>query len=133
MSRSIRLTRSSRKESYGFEFKTLKLDGKHVAFNVIPGSIAAKNGLMNGDYILEINDESISGLWHDAVLMKMSTYARKLDLLVVNDLSSFIKSHRSYFRVTNSNNNYKDDTRSIVSSQTGISLLYLFAYNIFKN
>lgn len=119
MSRQIRLLRSSRKEQYGFEFKTLKLDGKHVAVNVTSGSIADKAGLRNGDYILEINDESVSGLWHDAVLMKMSIFSRRLDLLVVNDLTSFIKTRRDSLYATDAQNDYMDELKSVISSKNG--------------
>lgn len=123
MSRSIRLIRSSRKESYGFEFKTLSLDGKHVAFNIIPGSIAEKAGLKNGDYILEVNDESVSGLWHDAVLMKMSIYSRRLDLLVANDLITFIKDRRGSYinEILKEETSETNEFASFVSNRTNLS------------
>lgn len=122
MSRSLHLERSSRKEPYGFDFKTLNLDGKHVACNIQPNSIAEQAGLKNGDYILEVNDESVSGLWHDAVLMKMATYSRKLDLLVVNDLAGFIKERRKSFMLNEPANedDDNDEFKTFVKNRTNL-------------
>ena len=94
MSRAIYITRKSRRDPYGFEFTTSKLDGKHVVCNVQPDSPAYSAGLRDGDLILEVNDESVSGFWHDAVEMKMSRFHRRLSMLVVDDLNDFIRERR---------------------------------------
>ena len=94
MSRLIIISRSSRREPYGFDFKTLIHDGKHIVTNVIPDSLAFNSGLKNGDFIIEVNGESVCGIWHDAVALKMSTFPRKIELLVTNDIETYIKSKK---------------------------------------
>ena len=48
--RLCRLTREHRNDQYGFDFKTLKHEGKHIANNVRDGLPAANSGLKEGDY-----------------------------------------------------------------------------------
>lgn len=94
MSRFVQIKRRSKYDEYGFEFRTDKTDGKHICFNVDPDKPAYLAGLRDGDYILEINDEPVSGLWSDAVKMKITAFPRKVDILVVNDIDSYIKARR---------------------------------------
>ena len=85
-----RLVRNTREDHYGFEFKTLKNEGKHIANNVRAGFPADKAGLRDGDYILEVNGESIDSIEHDAVVNKISAYPKQVDLLVVGDLNAYL-------------------------------------------
>ena len=73
MSRVVEIKRRSKHDEYGFDFKTNETDGKHVCHSVRPDKPAHLAGLRDGDCLLEVNDESVSGLWHDAVKMKVKT------------------------------------------------------------
>ena len=88
--RLCRLVRAARDDQYGFDFKTLKNEGKHIANNVRPSYPAARAGLRDGDYILEVNDIAIDGMEHDAVVNKISANPRQVDLLVVGDLAAYL-------------------------------------------
>ena len=88
--RLCRLTRESHVDQYGFDFKTLKNEGKHIANNVRENYPADIAGLKDGDFILEVNGESIDGMEHDAVVNKISAHHTKVDLLVVNDLNAYL-------------------------------------------
>lgn len=94
MSRFIEIRRRNKREDYGFEFQTSKKDGKHVCFNVQPDNPAYLAGLRDGDYILEVNDEPISGLWQEALNMMINTHPRKVDMLVVSDINDYIRGRR---------------------------------------
>ena len=88
--RLCRLVRNARDDQYGFDFKTLKNEGKHIANNVRAGFPADRAGLRDGDYILEVNGESIDSIEHDAVVNKISAYPKQVDLLVVGDLNAYL-------------------------------------------
>lgn len=92
--RLCRLSRESRSDQYGFDFKTLKNEGKHVANNVRPDFPADKAGLRDGDYILEVNGESIDNIEHDSVVTKISAQPTQVDLLVVADLNAYSNSRQ---------------------------------------
>lgn len=92
--RLCRLSRQAREDQYGFDFKTLKNEGKHVANNVRPGYPADKAGLRDGDYILEVNGQSVDGIEHDAVVNKISSNPKQVDLLVVSDLNAYLVKQR---------------------------------------
>ena len=87
--RLCRLARDNRTEQYGFDFKTIKIENKHVANNVRPGLPASRAGLKEGDYILEVNGESVDGVEHDQVVNKISAHGTQVDLLAVSDLESY--------------------------------------------
>jgi len=53
------------------------------------GLPAAQAGLIEGDYILEVNGESVDGVEHDLVVNKISAHATMVDLLAVNDMASY--------------------------------------------
>lgn len=89
--RFCRLQRESREDQYGFDFKTLKSEGKHIATNVRDGYPAQKAGLRNGDYILEVNGRSIEGIEHEAVVNLIFSNVKQVDLLVVEDLKGYRK------------------------------------------
>ena len=95
--RLCRLSRNDRNDQYGFDFKTLKSDGMHVAKNVRDGLPAAVAGLREGDYILEVNGESIDGIEHEQVVKKISARPTMVDLLAVNDLNAYL-NHRNYMK-----------------------------------
>lgn len=84
------MARPTRADQYGFDFKTLKSEGRHVANNVRPGLPAERAGLRDGDYILEVNGESLEGMEHDAVVNKISSNPTQVDLLVVGDYQSYL-------------------------------------------
>ena len=98
--RLCRLTRSNRSDPYGFDFKTLKSEGRHVANNVRPGLPADRAGLRDGDYILEVNGESLEGMEHDAVVNKISKNPNQVDLLVVGDLATMQYRSKQYHQAT---------------------------------
>ena len=85
-----RLTRVSRDAPYGYDFKTLKTEGRHVSNNVRVGLPASLAGLRDGDYILEVNGEPIDGIEHDQVVTKISQHPTHVDLLVVADLQGYL-------------------------------------------
>ena len=89
--RLCRLARSSRDDQYGYDFKTLKSEGRHVANNVRAGLPAQRAGLRDGDYILEVNGESIDRMEHDAVVARISQHPTQVDLMVVADLKGYLE------------------------------------------
>ena len=88
--RLCRLTRASREAPYGFDYKTLKTKGRHVANNVRSGLPASKAGLISGDNILEVNGEQIDGMGHNQIVLKLSQHPNHVDLLVVADLQGYL-------------------------------------------
>lgn len=92
--RFCHLVRSSRSDQYGFDFKTLKTEGRHIANNVRPGLPADKAGLRDGDFILEVNGESLENMEHDAVVNKISNNPTQVDLLVVGDINAYLAAHK---------------------------------------
>ncbi len=107
MARLIEIKRKNKHDDYGFEFSTSKYDGKHACFNVHPDKPAFLAGLRENDFILEVNDEPVSGLWHDAVSMKMSMFPRKIDMLVVDDINDYIRARRKSMIAEQQANNSK--------------------------
>lgn len=99
MSRHINIKRLNKTEDYGFLFRTLKSDGKHICYNVFPDKPAYNAGLREDDYILEVNDESVSGLCHDAVRLKLTRFSKTIKLLVVSDIKDYIRSSRKSSQV----------------------------------
>lgn len=95
--RLCRLSRKDSNDQYGFDFKTLKSDGMHVAKNVREGLPAHMAGLKEGDYILEVNGESIDGVEHESVVKKISARPSMVDLLAVNDLNAYL-TYRNYMK-----------------------------------
>jgi predicted metalloprotease with PDZ domain len=88
--RLCRLKRTKRDDPYGFDFKTLKAEGRHVANNVKVDFPAHCAGLRDNDYILDVNNEAINGMEHDAVVSRISSNPNEVDLLVVADLAGYI-------------------------------------------
>lgn len=88
------LTRDSKDGQYGFDFKTLKSEGRHVATNVRDGFPAQKAGLKNSDYILEVNGKSIDGMEHEAVVNLIFANPKQVNLLVVEDYKAYKKSKK---------------------------------------
>ena len=91
--RLCRLARGKRDDPYGFDFKTLRTEGRHVANNVKPDHPAYLAGLRDEDYILEVNGEAIAGMEHEAVVARISSNPRQVDLLVVADLAAYLRAH----------------------------------------
>jgi membrane-associated protease RseP (regulator of RpoE activity) len=87
--RLCRLVRSNPTDQYGFDFKTLKNEGKHVANNVRFGYPADLAGLRNGDLIIEVNKQPVDGVEHEIVVNMISKNPTSVDLLVVSDLNDF--------------------------------------------
>jgi predicted metalloprotease with PDZ domain len=86
--------RENREDQYGFDFKTLRTEGRHVANNVRMGYPADKAGLRDGDYILEVNGDSTDGMEHDAVVNRISKHPNQVELLVVSDINGYLNSRR---------------------------------------
>lgn len=84
--RLCRLSRSSKSEYYGFELKSMKVDGKHIIGNVQPDSIAYRAGLREDDILLEVNNERVDGLDREHVVSKMLKHSKHVDLLVATPL-----------------------------------------------
>ena len=61
-----------------------------MAHKVRPGLPADKAGLRDGDYILEVNGESLNGMEHDAVVGRISSNPNQVDLRVVGDYQSYL-------------------------------------------
>lgn len=77
----------------------MKSEGKHVANNVRDGFPAKKAGLRNGDYILEVNGKSISGIEHEAVVNLIFSDMKKVDLLVVEDIKGYRKNREKQEKI----------------------------------
>jgi membrane-associated protease RseP (regulator of RpoE activity) len=82
--RLCRLKRTKRDDPYGFDFKTLRADGRHVATNVKLDYPAYLAGLRDNDYILDVNSEAVTGMEHDAVVARICFKPNEVDLLVVS-------------------------------------------------
>jgi C-terminal processing protease CtpA/Prc len=77
----------------------MKAEGKHVANNVRDGYPAKKAGLRNGDYILEVNGKSITGIEHEAVVNLIFSDMKKVDLLVVEDIKGYKKAREKQEKI----------------------------------
>ena len=86
------LKRSSKNELYGFDLKTFKENGTHWAKSILPKSPAARAGLKDGDFILEVNGESVNGVERETVINKMVKNPKQCDLLVVTNFKSYMDS-----------------------------------------
>ena len=84
------MTRNNRECEYGFSLRTLKSNGLHVAIDVSKSLPASISGLKEGDFILEINGESIDGMEHSQVVQLFNTRPTSVDLLVRNDFNAYI-------------------------------------------
>ena len=78
------LEKSDPSGSYGFDFKTLKNECKHVAHNVKPGFPADRAGLKNGDHILKVNGNPIDGIEHETVVRMIGNDPKRVELIVVS-------------------------------------------------
>lgn len=90
MPRLISLRRQERREQYGFDFKTIKYESRHVAMNVREGYPADRAGLRDDDIILEVNGESVHGMDHEAVVKKIASNPNQVDLFVVKDVNTYV-------------------------------------------
>ena len=96
------LKRSSKNEFYGFDLKTFKENGTHWAKSILPKSPAAKAGLKDGDFILEVNGESVNGCERETVISKMVNNPKQCDLLVVTNFQSYMDS-KSKLKINKAN------------------------------
>lgn len=104
------LKRQSRSNQYGFDFNTLRSEGRHAATNVRPGLPADLAGLRDGDYILEVNGESPENMEHDAVVKKISSNPTQVDLLVVGDYEAYLAKKRKMPIKSDTNNKQQKET-----------------------
>ena len=91
------LTRNNRECEYGFSLRTLKSNGLHVAIDVSKSLPASISGLKEGDFILEINGESIDGMEHSQVVQLVSTRPTSVHLLTINDFNAYF-NYKNYMK-----------------------------------
>jgi predicted metalloprotease with PDZ domain len=88
---------------YGFKFRVLQKENHHVINSVDADGPAFQAGIRDGDYLLEVNGETITGLNHSQSLKKVLANPKHVDLLVVTDLDSYIV-HRQFLSQANNSN-----------------------------
>ena len=86
------LNRASKNEMYGFDLKTIKDDDVHIAKSIQDKSPAAKAGLRDGDFIVEVNGEPVNGLAREIVIGKIVQNVKQVNLLVVANLTAYLES-----------------------------------------
>ena len=102
--RFCHLVRKTTEDQYGFDFKTLKNEGKHVATNVRDGLLAQTAGLRNGDFIIEINSTDIEFVEHEKVVNLIFLKDTQVDLLVVEDLKGYKSILKTQEKLINESN-----------------------------
>lgn len=85
------LKRSAKNEVYGFDLRKVKHLEKHMVENIEKNSPADLAGLKDGDFILEINNEVVTGMKTSDLIKKISKNPLKVDLLVVKDIIGYLK------------------------------------------
>lgn len=80
-----------------------------MANNVRPGLPADRAGLRDGDYILEVNGESLENMEHDAVVNKISSNPNQVDLLVVGDYQAYLGNRKTTTKPVNKEPYYDGD------------------------
>ena len=90
---SLRPKISNNISDFGFNFRKLINDDYHVVTNVFPNFPAHESGIRKGDYILEVNGESINQLPHNSVMKKMNSYSDYVDLLIVKNIDIYLMNH----------------------------------------
>lgn len=83
--RICHLTRQSSAHAYGFDFKSSRKEGRHVAINVVAGLPADLGGLRSGDIILKVNGESIERMAHERVVELIRSNPVQVEFTVVDD------------------------------------------------
>ena len=63
---------------------------KYIYFLKFVTDYFGKAGLKDRDYILEVNEESIDGLEHDAIVNKIIAFPTHVEFLVVADLNAYL-------------------------------------------
>ena len=80
-----------RQDPYGYDFKTLRNENRHVINNVRRGFPADLAGLRDGDYILHVNGEPIDDdIDQQQVVAKLLANPTQVYLLVVADLNGYL-------------------------------------------
>ena len=104
--RRCRLVRADKSVPYGFDLSLIKEDGgvKYMAKNISLNSPAHNSGLVDGDYILEVNGDCVEGLDKDAVIAKIFYDIRQVDLLVARDYRPYLENKPNYI-INNNNRN----------------------------
>jgi len=74
-----------------------------VINSVVDGGPAFQAGIRDGDYLLEVNEETITGLNHSQALKKVLSNPKYVDLLVITDLDSYILHRQLLSQANNSN------------------------------
>ena len=72
----------------------MSIEGQHVVTNVIPDSPAFEARIKDGDYILEVNGDIITGLSHNQVVKKVLSNSNHVDLLIVTDLDGYLNARQ---------------------------------------
>jgi C-terminal processing protease CtpA/Prc len=74
---------------YGFSMQARSADGKagHFIGKVDSGSAAEVAGLLQGDQIIEVNDQSVSNATHKEVVDKIKSVPNVVRLLVIDGVA----------------------------------------------
>ncbi|XP_012720721.2 PDZ domain containing 3b isoform X2 [Fundulus heteroclitus] len=71
-------------DTYGFNLRLERGSHGHVIRNVVPGGIAARSGLRDGDRLLEVNNCYVEDVPHPEVARKIKLSGQQLCLLVLD-------------------------------------------------
>lgn len=71
-------------EAYGFKLRLERGCHGHLIRNVVPGGIAERSGLRDGDRLLEVNNCYVNNMPHSEVSRKMTVSGHQLCLLVLD-------------------------------------------------
>ena len=102
---------------YGFDLSLIKEENaslKYMAKNISLNSPAHNSGLVDGDFILEVNGDCVEGLDKDAVIAKIFHDIRQVDLLVARDYRPYLENKPNYI-INNNNNNGRNRRGSLPS------------------
>ncbi|KAJ7304968.1 hypothetical protein JRQ81_010687 [Phrynocephalus forsythii] len=71
-------------ESFGFWLRQEAGKSGHIVWQVIPGGLAHRRGLRNGDRILEVNGASVDTMEHFRVVWKIKSSGKQVSLTVLD-------------------------------------------------
>ncbi len=104
---------------YGFDLKKVKNLDKHIVENIEKNSPADLAGLKNGDFILEINSEVVSGMKTSDLIKRISKNPFQVDLLVVKDIIGYLK-------IKENQDKFDQNEASMTFDQNELSKMHTF-------